>query len=171
MAIHYRCYRRYYHDTLYYAPYYLITWRRAKEAVKAVLSIANGNLNTPIKTNFKESMLASVAQMQEKLRAIVIEVMKSSDELNARANEVAKVSEESKTSSYHQAQSSEESVGHIKEIVEAVNGVSNIAKQTEENSGYTTELSTKGREAMQITIAEIEKLHKPLLYQQSISAC
>lgn len=129
-----------------------------KEAVKAVLSIANGNLNTPIKTNFKESMLASVAQMQEKLRAIVIEVMKSSDELNARANEVAKVSEESKTSSYHQAQSSEESVGHIKEIVEAVNGASNIAKQTEENSGYTTELSTKGREAMQITIAEIEKI-------------
>ncbi|WDL73812.1 methyl-accepting chemotaxis protein [Helicobacter winghamensis] len=129
-----------------------------KEAVKAVLSIANGNLNTPIKTNFKESMLASVAQMQEKLRAIVIEVMKFSDELNARANEVAKVSEESKTSSYHQAQSSEESVGHIKEIVETVNGVSNIAKQTEENSGYTTELSTKGREAMQITIAEIEKI-------------
>lgn len=103
-------------------------------------------------------MLASVAQMQEKLRAIVIEVMKFSDELNARANEVAKVSEESKTSSYHQAQSSEESVGHIKEIVETVNGVSNIAKQTEENSGYTTELSTKGREAMQITIAEIEKI-------------
>ncbi|WP_299546748.1 methyl-accepting chemotaxis protein [uncultured Helicobacter sp.] len=129
-----------------------------KEAVKAVLSIANGNLNTPIQTSFKESMLASVAQMQEKLRAIVLEVMKSSEELNTRANEVAKISEESKLSSYHQAQSAEESVTHIQEIVEAVNGVSNIAKQTEENSGYTTELSTKGREAMQITIEEIEKI-------------
>ncbi|MBX7489952.1 methyl-accepting chemotaxis protein [Helicobacter turcicus] len=129
-----------------------------KEAVKAVLSIANGNLNTPIKTKFEESMLSSVAQMQEKLRAIVIEVMKSSEELNTRANEVAKVSEESKISSYHQAENAEKSVTHIREIVEAVNDVSNIAKQTEENSGYTTELSTKGREAMQITIAEIEKI-------------
>lgn len=129
-----------------------------KDAVRAVLSIANGNLNTPINTNFKDSMLASVAQMQDKLRAIVIEVMKSSEELNMRANEVARVSEESKISSYHQAQSAEESVAHIEKIVKAVNGVSSIAKQTEENSGYTTELSKKGREAMQITIEEIEKI-------------
>ncbi|TLD85028.1 methyl-accepting chemotaxis protein [Helicobacter sp. MIT 11-5569] len=129
-----------------------------KEAIKAVLSIAKGNLNTPIKTKFQESMLASVAQMQEKLRSIVMEVMKSSEELNTRSNEVTTISEESRVTSYHQAENSEKSVEHIKKIVEAVNNVSNIAKQTEENSGYTTELSVKGKEAMQITIAEIEKI-------------
>lgn len=129
-----------------------------KEAVKVVLSIANGNLNTPIHTNYQESMLASVGQMQKKLKEIVSEVMNSSRELNERANEVANSSEEAKASSYKQLDSSEDSVQKIEEVVNAVAHVSQIAKQTEENSGITTSLSNKGIEAMKTTINEIEKI-------------
>lgn len=129
-----------------------------KEAVKVVLSIANGNLNTPIHTNYQESMLASVEQMQKKLKEIVSEVMNSSRELNERASEVANSSEEAKASSYRQLNSSEDSVQKIEEVVDAVAYVSQIAKQTEENSGITTSLSNKGIEAMKTTINEIEKI-------------
>ena len=129
-----------------------------KEAVKVVLSIANGNLNTPIHTNYQESMLASVEQMQKKLKEIVSEVMNSSRELNERASEVANSSEEAKASSYRQLNSSEDSVQKIEEVVDAVAHVSQIAKQTEENSGITTSLSNKGIEAMKTTINEIEKI-------------
>ncbi|MCI7765743.1 methyl-accepting chemotaxis protein [Helicobacter sp.] len=129
-----------------------------KEAVKVVLSIANGNLNTPIHTNYQESMLASVEQMQKKLKEIVSEVMNSSIELNERASEVANSSEEAKASSYRQLNSSEDSVQKIEEVVDAVAYVSQIAKQTEENSGITTSLSNKGIEAMKTTINEIEKI-------------
>lgn len=129
-----------------------------KEAVKVVLSIANGNLNTPIQTNFKDSMLASVEQMQIKLKEIVSEVVHSSKELNEHANEVAKSSEEAKVSSYQQLSKSEESVKKIQQVVDAVNHVSKIAKQTEENSEYTTTLSNKGIDAMKTTINEIEKI-------------
>ncbi|MCI5968664.1 methyl-accepting chemotaxis protein [Helicobacter sp.] len=133
-----------------------------KRVIKMVSNIANGNLNAPIKTKFKESMLASLAEMQEKLRIIVKEVIHSSEELNMRSNELAHISEEFKIASHNRAENAEGSVAqivaHIKEIVGAVNGISNIAKQTEENSGYTTELSTKGREAMQITITAIKKV-------------
>ncbi|RAX53419.1 methyl-accepting chemotaxis protein [Helicobacter sp. 11-8110] len=129
-----------------------------KEAVKVVLSIANGNLNTPIHTNYQESMLASVEQMQRKLKEIVSEVMNSSRELNERASEVANSSEEAKASSYRQLNSSEDSVQKIEEVVDAVAYVSQIAKQTEENSGITTSLSNKGIEAMKTTINEIEKI-------------
>lgn len=129
-----------------------------KEAVKVVLSIANGNLNTPIKTQFKDSMLASVAQMQERLHKIVSDVVRSSENLNEHANEVSIASENSKKSSHDQVKSSEDSVVRIKEVVEAVEQISTIAKQTEENSEYTTVLSSKGIEAMQTTIQEIEKI-------------
>ncbi|MCL9820342.1 methyl-accepting chemotaxis protein [Helicobacter sp. 14348-15] len=129
-----------------------------KEAVKVVLSIANGNLNTPIHTNYQESMLASVEQMQKKLKEIVSEVMNSSIELNEQASEVANSSEEAKASSYRQLNSSKDSVQKIEEVVDAVAYVSQIAKQTEENSGITTSLSNKGIEAMKTTINEIEKI-------------
>ncbi|TLD87498.1 methyl-accepting chemotaxis protein [Helicobacter sp. MIT 05-5294] len=129
-----------------------------KEVVKVVLSIANGNLNTPIHTQHKESMLAHMAQMQERLREIVAEVMNSTQELNERANAVTKSSEESKSSSYRQVQSSEDSVERIKQVMNAVNHISNIAKQTEENSEYTTNLSDKCMDAMKTTLESIEQI-------------
>ena len=129
-----------------------------KDVVKIVLSIANGNLNTPIKTYFKESMLASVAQMQERLKEIVSEVMNSAHELNERASAVTKSSEESQSSSYRQVQSSEDSVERIRHVVDTVSHISKIAKQTEENSQYTTNLSDKCMEAMRTTVESIEKI-------------
>lgn len=129
-----------------------------KEVVKVVLSIASGNLNTPIRTQYKESMLASMEQMQEKLREIVSEIMKSTQELNESANEVTKSSEESKSSSYRQVESSEVSTERIKQVMNAVNHISNIAKQTEENSEYTTNLSDKCIEAMKTTVESIERI-------------
>lgn len=129
-----------------------------KEVVKVVLSIASGNLNTPVRTQYKESMLASMEQMQEKLREIVSEIMKSTQELNESANEVTKSSEESKSSSYRQVESSEVSTERIKQVMNAVNHISNIAKQTEENSEYTTNLSDKCIEAMKTTVESIERI-------------
>ncbi|WP_300806336.1 methyl-accepting chemotaxis protein [Helicobacter sp. UBA3407] len=129
-----------------------------KEVVKVVLSIASGNLNTPIRTQYKESMLASMEQMQEKLREIVSEIMKSTQELNESANEVTKSSEESKSSSYRQVESSEVLTERIKQVMNAVNHISNIAKQTEENSEYTTNLSDKCIEAMKTTVESIERI-------------
>lgn len=129
-----------------------------KDVVKIVLSIANGNLNTPIKTHFQESMLASVAQMQERLKEIVSEVMNSAQELNERASAVTKSSEESQSSSYRQVQSSEDSVERIRHVVDTVSHISKIAKQTEENSQYTTNLSDKCMEAMRTTVESIEKI-------------
>lgn len=129
-----------------------------KVAVNAVKSIANGNLNTPIHTNFKESMLASLSHMQDHLREIVTEMAHSSKELDEKANEVSNRSENSKASSYEQVKSSEDSVIRVKEVVVAVDQIASIAKATEENSEHTAALSQKGIEAMQTTIAEIENI-------------
>ncbi|CAM2780526.1 methyl-accepting chemotaxis protein [Helicobacter burdigaliensis] len=129
-----------------------------KEAVKAVLSIAGGNLKTNIDTKFKESMLASVANMQERLRGIVGEVAHSSSELTNKASDVSNSSEVAKSSSQEQYNHSQNSANKIQDLVKAINDVSQIAIQTKENSEQTTSLSFHAKESMKTTIDEIEKI-------------
>ena len=128
------------------------------EAIKAVLSIAEGNLSTSIQTNFKKSMLYDVAEMQNKLKEVVNNIRHSSEELNQKANEVSQSSEEAKNISYKQLTISQDSVKQIQKAKEAVNQIEKIAAQTEENSKYSTELSQKGKEAMRTIVEEVEKI-------------
>lgn len=129
-----------------------------REAIKAVLSIANGNLNTNIKVQFQNSMLSSMVHMQNKLRNIVSEVSRCSDELGIKANEVSKCSKEAQSSSYRQLDKSEEATKNINSCVITIAQVAQIAQQTEDNSEQTTKLSQQGKAAMVTTIQEIETI-------------
>ncbi|MDA3966689.1 MULTISPECIES: methyl-accepting chemotaxis protein [Helicobacter] len=129
-----------------------------REAIKAVLSIANGNLNTNIKVQFQNSMLSSMVHMQNKLRDIVSEVSRCSDELGIKANEVSKCSKEAQSSSYRQLDKSEEATKNINSCVITIAQVAQIAQQTEDNSEQTTKLSQQGKVAMLTTIKEIEAI-------------
>lgn len=130
------------------------------DAVQSVLNISHGDLATPIRTEYKNSMLSSLAEMRQRLNAIVSEVNQSATELSYKAEEVAKSSEISKNSSQEQVQSSLNSAEHLKEVVENVNNVAEIANQTKENSEISSALSNKGLEAMQSTISSIEQVTK-----------
>ena len=130
------------------------------DAVQNVLNISRGNLATPIHTEYQNSMLSSVLEMQNRLNEIVGEVKKSADELSNKAGEVAKSSEISKNSSYEQVQNSVNSSQHIKEVVDNVNNVADIANQTKENSEISAQLANKGMEAMHCTISSIEQVTK-----------
>lgn len=130
------------------------------DAVQNVLNISRGDLTTHIQTEYQNSMLSSVSEMQTRLNDIVSEVKNSAYELREKAEEVAKSSEISKNSSYEQVQHSLDSSEHIKEVVENVNNVADIANQTKENSEISAQLSNKGMEAMQSTISSIEQVTK-----------
>ena len=130
------------------------------DAVQNVLNISRGNLATPIHTEYQNSMLSSVLEMQNRLNEIVGEVKKSADELSNKAGEVAKSSEISKNSSYEQVQNSVNSSQHIKEVVDNVNNVADIANQTKANSEISAQLANKGMEAMHCTISSIEQVTK-----------
>lgn len=129
-----------------------------REVIKAVLSIANGNLNTNIKVQFQNSMLSSMVHMQNKLRDIISEVSSCSDELGIKADEVSKCSKEAQSSSYRQLDKSEEATKNINSCVITIAQVAQIAQQTEDNSEQTTKLSQQGKVAMLTTIKEIEAI-------------
>lgn len=129
-----------------------------KDAINAVLSIANGNLNTKIKVEFQNSMLSAMVHMQNKLRDIIQEVSKYSEELRLKATDVSNSSNIAKQSSYTQLNKSEETTKNINNCSNTIAHVTKIAQQTEENSEQTVELSAQGKEAMLTTIKEIEKI-------------
>ncbi|HSI95169.1 MAG: methyl-accepting chemotaxis protein [Methylophilaceae bacterium] len=128
------------------------------EAADVIARIAGGDLSCRIQSNYPDSMLSAVAQMQEKLKAIVTGIASSSGELTQRARVVAAASQDARQAAQRQADSSSATVARIEEMTVSINDVSSIARQTEDNSAMTAELSEKGSEAVRVAATEIDRI-------------
>lgn len=128
------------------------------EAADVIARIAGGDLSCRIQSNYPDSMLGAVAQMQEKLKAIVTGIASSSSELTQRARVVAAASQDARRAAQRQADSSSATVARIEEMTVSINDVSSIARQTEDNSAMTAELSEKGSEAVRVAATEIDRI-------------
>jgi len=128
------------------------------EAADVIARIAGGDLSCRIQSNYPDSMLGAVAQMQEKLKAIVTGIASSSGELTQRARAVAAASQDARQAAQRQADSSSATVARIEEMTVSINDVSSIARQTEDNSAMTAELSEKGSEAVRVAATEIDRI-------------
>lgn len=128
------------------------------EAAEVIARIAGGDLSCRIQSNYPDSMLGAVAQMQEKLKAIVTGIASSSGELTQRARVVAAASQDARQAAQRQADSSSATVARIEEMTVSINDVSSIARQTEDNSAMTAELSEKGSEAVRVAATEIDRI-------------
>ncbi len=123
-----------------------------------VSKIANGDLSGHITYKNKDSILSSIASMQEGLREIVEAITHSSQQVNKIALEVSDVARKAQDDANTQMQNSAAIVGKIEQINHSVAEVSDIAKQTEENSVKSVEISSKGVEIINITAQEISKI-------------
>ncbi len=123
-----------------------------------VSKIANGDLSGHITYKNKDSILSSIASMQEGLREIVEAITHSSQQVNKIALEVSDVARKAQDDANTQMQNSAAIVGKIEQINHSVAEVSDIAKQTEENSVKSVEISSKGVEIINITAQEIGKI-------------
>lgn len=135
-----------------------------KDAVKIVNSIAHGNLNTKIDTKYKDSMLYSLKEMQNRLKEIVSEVIESSRELEASAKEVTNASNNANKLANEQQVKSKASLESISVARVDMQEVLNIANQTKDNSLKSVELSKTGIASMRTTINEIEKITQTVNY-------
>jgi methyl-accepting chemotaxis protein len=128
------------------------------EAAEVITRIASGDLSRNIRSDYPESMLGAVSEMQNKLKSIVAGIASSSGELTQRAKAVAAASEDARQAAQRQADSSSATVARIDEMTVSINEVSQIARQTEDNSAMTAELSEKGSEAVRIAATEIDRI-------------
>lgn len=120
--------------------------------------IASGDLRTAIGSTAKNSLLSATAQMQDNLKTIINDIVANAKDLNQKAQTVALSSEKASKASNEQMEISEDSAKKIEEMAKAIDNVVNIATQTESNSIRSAELSQKGKDAVQETATEIEKI-------------
>ncbi|TLD97261.1 methyl-accepting chemotaxis protein [Helicobacter jaachi] len=127
-------------------------------ASSIIARIASGNLAEKVTYKGEDSMLASIASMQAKLKEIVEFITHSSHQINDVALKVSQASHKAQDAAHTQMQGSKQVVEKIGQMNNSVIEVSNIAKQTEQNSLKSVEISTKGVEIINVTAQEIGKI-------------
>ncbi len=128
-------------------------------ASESFSAISQGDLSRPvdIKGN-PDSMLSHIAFMQGHLRGVIRDIQHSSEEINRITRAVASSSIAAKRAAEEQSDTSSLSVEQIKTFTAGIIKIAEIAKQTEENSSKTAELSLKGNDAMNNTTDAIKQV-------------
>ncbi|EGM0160321.1 methyl-accepting chemotaxis protein [Campylobacter coli] len=111
-----------------------------RDVNRIITEVANGNLTQPIHTEYKQSILYSIARMQNQLRNIVQKMITISNELNHKADLVVDRISETEKAVIFQGETSRESALKIREISQKTQNVSKMALETEENSKNTTQV-------------------------------
>lgn len=121
---------------------------------RIVAHIAAGDLSTSITASHPESMLAAVAAMQEQLRQLFAEIGTATDNLFDKATQVGEASR----AAARQANASSASAAGIEQMNHSIGEVSQIARQTEENSALTADLSEQGSRLVSDAAVEIARI-------------
>ncbi len=146
------------------------------QAAAVVTRMASGDLRETIVARYPGSMLSAVAQMQEKLKALLSDMLASSEELDSRARHVTQAAQEAQQAAAQQSDASAATATSIEQVTLSIHQVADIARQTESNSAHTAALSEKGHQAVRTAAAEIERIassvqgsseHMRLLQQRS----
>ena len=136
-----------------------------QDASKSFNAISQGDLSHEIKTNPNntDSMLSHIVFMQGHLRNVIKNIQHSADELGRSTHIVADSSSQAQNAAQEQHAASMRSVDQIKIISAGTEKIAEIARQTEQNSAKTLELSKKGNEAMNNTTEAINKVSSTVL--------
>lgn len=136
-----------------------------QDASKSFNAISQGDLSNEIKTNQKnpDSMLSHIVFMQGHLRNVIKNIQHSAEELGKSTHVVAYSSNQAQHAAEEQHEASMRSVDQIKIISAGTAKIAEIARQTEQNSEKTLELSKKGNEAMNNTTEAINKVSSTVL--------
>ena len=101
--------------------------------------------------------------MQGHLRNVIKNIQRSAEELGLSTNVVAESSSQAQKAAEDQHTASMRSVEQIQNMAAGTAKIAEIAKQTEQNSEKTLELSKKGNEAMNNTTEAINKVSATVL--------
>ncbi|MDF2180226.1 methyl-accepting chemotaxis protein [Aliiglaciecola sp. CAU 1673] len=124
--------------------------------------VAKGDLREPIESRHEKSVMGYLAAMQQTLSKIVASIDKASGDVSARSRQVAGNAEDVLKLSAQQRQFSQQASQSLQRVRESIYSVSDLLKQTVENSGATVKSVQSGRQTINETAAEIEKVFKTL---------
>ncbi|STQ85987.1 methyl-accepting chemotaxis protein [Helicobacter muridarum] len=123
-----------------------------------VSEIASGNLSHKINYKHKTSMLASVADMQNKLHDMIRSIMNLSNDITESTDKVLSNSNQAQSASNEQNKLTQSIANRVYAINESIKQISLSAQLSEENATKSVDLSMQGTEAIQATEREIIKV-------------
>lgn len=129
-----------------------------QEAALLIAKIAQGDLTTTIDSCCPNSMMASVALMQTKLKSIVDSIIDSSDELSTHSASVASGSQQALEAADAQVDYTNSAVSNLEQMSTSIRSVADSVRQTEDNSKITAQLSQQGSIAVNKVATEIEQI-------------
>ena len=128
------------------------------EAAEALAKIAQGDLTTQVITNDANSLLASLNTMQTNLSDIVANIVNAADQLSHQTITVSSGSEQAYQAAQNQASLTTDTAARLETMRHNIDHVSQTATRTEENSSSTASYAKQGREAINASAKEMERI-------------
>ncbi len=114
-------------------------------AAKVAQSIAAGNLSQQIEGRFKsDSLLASIAQMQHSLRAMIESIQHGALQLGQSATALTAQMGEIHEASAQSEEATTSTAAAVEELAVSIDHISSSARATEENSAHSSTLAADG---------------------------
>ncbi|TIC79603.1 methyl-accepting chemotaxis protein [Crenobacter intestini] len=129
-------------------------------AIEVVRKIAAGRLNEPVQlaAGDKDSLLASIAQMQGALRELIGEITTSADRLSAMSVSIESSAEHNAQQSEQQSQAASAMAAAIEQLTTSIHHIADSAQQARERSQQAGDESRQSGEVINRAVGEMEMI-------------
>ena len=128
------------------------------DAIVFMAQVAAGDLSGTMPVASKGSMLASLSEMVQSLRSMVAEISGNSQQLTQGAEQISTASREVAIASQHQSDATSSMAAAIEEMTVSINHISDSAKDTQQNSLSSVDLSEEGYRRVEAASNEIKQI-------------
>ena len=130
------------------------------EAARIVKRIASGDLREPVRLvpGDSSSLLAAIADMQQKLRDMIASVVDSAGHLSSMSEDIARNADQAATSSEQQSAAASAMAASIEEMTVSISHIADHAQVAREQTQTSGDLSSEGSRVIGSAVAEIEKI-------------
>ena len=132
-----------------------------RETVSVAQSLANGNLNVKIKVDSTDEtgqLKAAMAQLVDKLTAIVLQVISNADTVNDAAMQVNASAQSLSQGSSEQAASVEETSASLEQMTASINQNADNARMTDGIATKAADEATDGGNAVNDTVTAMNQI-------------
>ena len=147
----------------------LITSRLIRElggepgyAADVVRTIAAGDLrqNIQLRPNDHSSLLAAIADMQQRLRTLIREIVGNADSLGSMAGNIADHADRTAKSSEDQSSAATAMAVSIEEMTVSINHIADHAEQARQSSAQAGDLAGQGASVLGQAVTEIQRINQ-----------
>lgn len=133
-------------------------------ATKIVKVMASGDLTqqAKVKPEHKNSLLGSIAQMQETLRTIMSDISSYAEQVAASSTELTQISEHASSGTLEQNRQLDSAASAVNEMSSTAAEIARNAQEGANTANHTSEEANKGRASVQATIDSVEVLDQEI---------